>query len=113
MKIQTIVTLAALVSAPAYASDVVPLNYIDSVDVTQYGVAMTAGDQTWQVTHGCDLSLSTESDITVRPAHKTAMMPHRMNRLGQWDSLVISVDGQAQTCPVDSIRRVEEGLVLN
>lgn len=113
MKIQTIVALAALISAPTHATNSVPLNYVDSVDVTQYGVAMTAGTQTWQVTHGCDLSPSTESKITVRPAHKTAMMPHRMNRLGQWDSLVISVDGKAQTCAIDSIHRVEEGLVLN
>ena len=113
MKIPTIVALAALISAPTHATNTVPLNYIDSVDVTQYGVAMTATTQTWLVTHGCDLPLGNESKITVRPAHKTAMMPHRMNRLGQWDSLVITVDGQAQTCAVDSIRRVEEGLVIN
>ena len=113
MKIRTVVALAALVSAPTYATDVVPLNYIDSIDVNQYGVAMTAGSHTWQITHGCDLPLSETSKIDVRPAHKTAMMPHRMNRLGQWDALVISVDGQSQTCGIDNIRKVDEGLVLN
>lgn len=113
MKVSTLGGLLLALSTSVHATDeVIPLRYVDSVDVNASGVILTAGDTTWRVMHTCELSLQTTSKINVRPAHKTSMLPHRMNRLGQWDSLVITVDDQKQVCDVEGIERVNRGFAM-
>jgi hypothetical protein len=113
MKVRTPLILIAASSTPAFAMDVIPLHHVDSIDVNPSSVAVTAGSQTWQVTHGCDLSLTDASEVQVRPAHKNVTMPHRMNRLGESDSLVITVNGHSQTCAIDTIKTIDGSLAVN
>jgi hypothetical protein len=39
------------------------------------------------------------------------MLPHRMNRLGTWDSLVITVDGRKNICKVNGIDKLDTQLI--
>ena len=106
MKVSTLGGLFLALSTSVHATDeVVPLRYVDSVDLTPSGVILTAGDNTWRVTHSCQLYVQDTSKINVRPAHKTPMLPHRMNRLGGWDSLVITVDDHKQVCSIEAIEK--------
>ena len=104
--------LLLALNTSVHANDVVPLRYVDSVDVEPTRVVLIAGDNTWRVLHSCQLFLQATSKINVRPAHKTPMLPHRMNRLGSWDSLVITVDDHKQVCSVEAIEKVSDSIAL-
>ncbi len=96
MKVSTLGGLLLALSTSVHATDeVIPLRYVDSVDVNASGVILTAGDTTWRVMHTCELSLQTTSKINVRPAHKT-----------------ITVDDQKRVCDVEGIERVNRGFAM-
>jgi len=82
------------------------LRYISSLDIFAQEVTMSTEDQSWVVTHDCNLYMSNSSEVSVRPAHKTHMLPHRMNRLGTWDSLVITVDGRKKHLQSERYRQI-------
>jgi hypothetical protein len=108
-------TLLALLAATALSAqagnEVVPLRHISSLDIFAQEVTMSTEDQSWVVTHDCNLYMSNSSEVSVRPAHKTHMLPHRMNRLGTWDSLVITVDGRKNVCKVNAIDKLDTQLI--
>lgn len=106
MKKVIIGLLATTALSAVAADDIVPLKYINSVDIYAQSITMSVDEHSWAVTHSCNLYMGDASDVSVRPAHKTPMLPHRMNRLGPWDSLVITVDGKKNVCDIQSINKV-------
>jgi len=114
---QTLIALglsaAGTLSMIAGATEVVPINYINSFDVHANRVVMTAENASWNVSHGCELYVESAAEVKVRPAHKTHAMPHRMNRVGVWDSLVITVDGKKHVCQIEDIQKVAPTYAAN
>lgn len=109
----SVMGLLAVAAMSANAAEVVPIHYVNNFDVQSDQVVMSADGASWKVSHGCDLFVETASEVKVRPAHKTHPMPHRMNRLGVWDSLVITVDGTKHVCQVEAIERAMPVVAAN
>ena len=105
--------LLATASLSANAADVVPIHYINSFDVQANRVVMSAEGASWNVSHQCELYVEAAQEVKVRPAHKTHPLPHRMNRVGVWDSLVITVDGKKHTCQIEDIQRAPATYAAN
>ena len=112
-KKNAVIGLLAATAMSATASEVVPIHYINSFDVQASQVVMSAEKASWKVAHSCDLFVESASEVKVRPAHKTHPMPHRMNRVATYDSLVITVDGKKHVCQVEGIERTTPTLAAN
>ena len=100
-----LIGLIAMTST-AIASDIIPTRYIDGVSLSPTNVILKTQGLEWEVAHDCDLELSNQSQVSIKPATKNQNMPTRMSRVDTNSSLVITVDGKKNLCRVKSIQKL-------